>query len=210
MEREATREGALDLACAVLGLEPRPRLVERAREALAHPQAGTDAHTFRTRYDDGAAIELVQSVSHGVGNPRDGWGYDMSWALRVGEPQAARLVVKVNESDWAPKPKFFHATVTGEGLDLAALDRARAALRERFGAASDHCDHLWMAVSNTERFLAAGDEDGARRLIARACGWDERGAQVWRERVADLCARLGVPLPRGSGPTVDDETFDDF
>ena len=191
-ELEVVRAALLDIACAALELDPRPTLVQRGREPLPHPQAGTDSHTFRTRYDDSGEIDLVEEVEHGSGNPRDGYGYHMSWKLRVGE----ELRVEAREADWGPRPKFLSARMIGPGLDVAALDRARARLQARFGAEVDCCDELWVAVGNASALLDGDDRDGARVVLERADWVGPKASTTWVEAANKLCRRLGIPSGR--------------
>jgi hypothetical protein len=199
-ELSEVRAAMVEVACGLHEL-PIPELELVGRREVRHPAGWNDDALGQLRWV-GERIELRQEVEPGPGNPRDGWGYSMTLILELApdpetHPDRSEpvLTIRVQEADWAPRPKYVNAVLSGDELDLGAYDRARALLRARFGEASDRCDHLWIVVGNARAMLELGDRATARSFLERAVETGDSSEDYWREQFAKLRAELGMASP---------------
>ena len=191
------REGSWELlreaagaAAEAIGLEA-AAWREASRTAL--PDAnGSSSDAFEAEWTrpGGALREEARS---GYGNPRDGYGYDLSWRLELRRPGGPTVKVGLSDAAWGPQPKTL--TFVWEGVAPRELDRVREALRGVLGAACDRTDWPQYARDNVRGALDV-DPDLARRWLAAALSAPgEPGDEFARRDLFALELELSGPSP---------------
>lgn len=121
---------------------------------LPHPDHGGEDVLAKTVWSLGPA-SLEQLVEDGGGNPRDGFGYSMTFTFTDGARK-----VSLRDTAWEPKPKELAFTL--QGFDAAQLLAMRAAGKARFP--SDDTSNVTWAAYNVEACLALGAREVALAL----------------------------------------------
>lgn len=189
-ELSEVREAMVESYRVLVGADQAPVLEKLSREAVEHPMGWSSEPAGKTRWAGPSGLRLEEAIEYGPGNPRDGWGFHMTWTLEA--PEDGPLKIRVREADWEPRPKYVKVELAGPKLGLTDFDRVRAALRERFGVEGDRSDEPWMACENARSMLAAKPPERAAaetfldRVVAPADGGQER----WYERIDELRAKL--------------------
>jgi hypothetical protein len=148
--------------------------VTTAERALEDRNGGSGCF-HRERVREGAT--LTEHCASGSGNPRDGYGYDGTAALEVGER-------RVRVSFGSYQPPGGHLSLYFSGFTPAEFEAARAVVG---GMVRLKKPGLWEAVTNIEAALALHDEPAAVRWLE---GARDNGRPSWRARFFQLRAQL--------------------
>lgn len=166
------------------GRAPEWRLDQRTELPDANGPWG-DNRTYEARYaDDGSAAAVEERVVSGSGNPHDGYGYEVTSALRHGD-RAVRFTGAGYDTALTSVNLEFTGCTCG---DIVA---ARALLRGLLGDDADRSDQPWLALANARTLEALGAPELARQWAKE--GLDGSGATDYgHAQLAEWFAR-GVP-----------------
>lgn len=156
-----------------------------ATTPLPHPDHSGEDVLAKTVWSMGPA-SLEQLVEDGGGNPRDGFGYAMTFTFTDG---ARKLSLRDNA--WEPKPKDLAFTL--QGFDAAQLLAMRAAGKGRFPA-DDTSAATWAAY-NVEACLALGAREVALALCEEGL---QRAGPAYARRSRVILQRALVGLVDGA------------
>lgn len=154
-----------------------------SKTPLPHPEHSGEDVLAKTVWSLGPA-SLEQLVEDGGGNPRDGFGYAMTFTFTFtdGERRAS-----LRDNAWEPRPKSLAFTLHGfEARHLVAM---REAGRARFP--SDDTSNVTWAAYNVEACLQLGARELARSLCEEALA-REWPAFARSSRVALQRAHVGL------------------
>lgn len=228
--RRALRHGLLALAVGVALTVALPSRAHIVREEPWHPLAAAYLRSlFYLKLEpvDWALVEReLEAVPVGAGRVRPAWEWFEQATALEGVDHPARIRAAITARD--PSALYESTTRAMAQLARARLGEAREHLLHEAGAAREAVQEAWRMVRPFERFIAAADPDGARRLgrawleITTALGTagvDGRGrmpadlnrfdaaAEViggyLREHYEAARERAGAapdPVPAGSGP----------
>ena len=157
-------------------------LVEVHREALKDKNYPEEAYEARW---EAPGVVYTAEARCGIGNPRDGWGYDMRFALEVEQTEGTVRLTLNDGVAGPPHPK--EGSFRLEGADSALFDRIHQVLARHLD--SDRTMADFPAVLNIEAALDAGQRDFARTLFDRA---RQRGLvdPYWWDQLQGLEAKL--------------------
>ena len=172
---------AMEAVAAELRGEP-VSLAEVHRRALEDKNYPEQAYEARW---EAPGVVYTAEARCGIGNPRDGWGYDMRYALSVETPDG---LIRLTLSDGVmgpPHPK--EASFRLEGADAARFGRIHQVLARYLGGDRTMAD--FPAALNIEAALEAGHHAFARTLFERA---RQRGLvdPYWWEQLGKLEGKL--------------------
>lgn len=184
---EQVREGFAALASVLLA---RPvRLEPVQRRALPDPNGG--GATYEADYA-AAGVALRESIAGagGGGDPRDGYGYDLTFELQVSAP-AGPVRAKMYAGGMTPTPTAFDVAI--EGAPVHAFEALRSALRGLFGKDADHTADPWLVRETVLAMERAGGMDAdppdvAVALVHEALAGSAAGA-FGRAELVDWLAR---------------------
>jgi SAM-dependent methyltransferase len=175
-------------ADAVLGVEPNPRMIERARAATTEPNVRYhESYAAETGVDDGAADLVTCAQAFHWMEP----GPVLAEAARILRPGGVFAAY-----DW-DVPPVVEPEVDDAFRTLFETRRAaRKRLRVEAGAAT------WPKERHVERIRDSGLFRYAREVVCH--GWDEADA----ERISGLAASVGGPLELfgGAAPEVEESS----
>ena len=180
--RDRLRE-AMEAVASELRAEP-ISLTEVHRQALEDKNYPEEAYEARW---EAPGVVYTAEARCGIGNPRDGWGYDMRFALDV---EHAEGTVRLTLNDGVigpPDPK--EGSFRVEGANSVLFDRIHQVLARYVDGDRTMADYP--AALNIEAALEAGDPAFARTLFDHA---HQRGLvdPYWWEQLQALEAKLYV------------------
>ena len=178
--RDRLRE-AMEAVATELRGEP-VTLVEVHRRTLEDKNYPEQA--FEARWEAPGVVYTAEARC-GIGNPRDGWGYDMRFALDVVHPDGTIRLTLDDGVAGPPHPK--EGPFRLEGADSKHFDRVHQVLARYLEHDRTMADYP--AVLNIEAALEAGDPAFARTLFERA---RQRGPvdAYWWKHLQEIEAKL--------------------
>lgn len=164
-----------------------------SRQELPDQNGGRDT-CFTARWTCGA-VSWTEEVLSGSGNPRDGFGYDLS-AVLVVPREGGELRCTLRDGGYEPKPTRFEAELSG--LRGGEWLKLRELLRANVGAKHDRSLAPLYVRDVLEALRLEGDLPAALAL-ARACLDAAGPAQYAREEIIAWLARTD---PSAGGATL--------
>lgn len=123
--------------------------------------------TFAAQWNCGNA-RLDETVRNGSGDPREGWGYELSMILT-----APHLKVTLHSSAWTQSNSSVQVTLEGSADAFLALRNALSPLGK------DTTDQPYLAITNVQ--AAQESPDLVRALVTAALAYGPPGCAGWRE-----------------------------
>jgi hypothetical protein len=192
--RETVRGGFEALASRLIG---RPVSLDLERDTpLEDPNGAGLCREAAWRDGD---VAWTERVVGGSGNPRDGYGYDVRFELRVPRGAGTAVACMVGSS-YAPYDVAFDVSI--EGAAASEFGGLRTALAAFFGAATDRNGAAWVARDTVVQLWNAGERDTAVALAEEALA-GSRAGDWGREELAAWLAKA-VPRPDGLGARLRD------
>lgn len=163
------------LAATLQGAPVSLQCVERKDE----PDANGQHPCFVSRWTAGE-ISLAETVQSGSGNPRDGYGYELSWVLQLPE-----VTLTLRSGGWEPTvSSALQLDVTGTAKTWLQV---REALRAALGAEADQSNQPWVVRPVVTELTQEGDLATALEL-ARASLAKAGPAEYGREELIEWLA----------------------
>lgn len=150
--------------------------------------------TFRATWSsEGAA--LTEEVVNGSGNPRDGYGYDVTATLEV-EAEGEPVLVRLKSAGYNPELTRLQLSVQASA---ERVELVRAGLRAVLGAEADRTSEPQVAVGNVA-LARLHDPEAAVRWLREAldAGRPEGAAWGWKE-LLQAAEELEAPDPQRLG-----------
>lgn len=158
-------------------LTGRPVSLQRLEHSVLEDLNGANA-CFTARWSDGP-ITWRERVTCGSGNPRDGYGYDLEFALVL---PAHELTLR--SGGWDPVPSSMVIELNSNAREWLTL---RELLRRELGPESDQ-SHVPWTTFDTVAVLSREGEQAAALELARECIQRAKSTDPFREEVISWLA----------------------
>lgn len=161
--------------------------VAQSRETLKDMNCARGA--FLANWADGD-VTYVEEVKSGTGNPKDGYGYEMNYDMRIGDSYRIWL----EDAAWDPHPRNLVFRTSGLTLDQFFQLHARLCELVPGDLLQIDCTfYPYPAALNLRQLMELGTREDALRMAAKVKEVGGRSTmEKTNQRIDDILAELGV------------------